>query len=191
MLWDDPRVVVSAVFFGASMGALAAATADTWATEIGVLSRTSPRLITTWRKVKAGTSGGVTKLGSAAALLGAGLLWFTTGAIVAITDIDPIGTPDTYSQINYWVLLVVALAGGIGGMLVDSLLGATVQAQYACPTCNKPTESRVHRCGSRTMLVRGVHWINNDVVNIVGTLVGALVGLGIAVVLPIVALGFI
>jgi uncharacterized membrane protein len=69
-------------------------------------------------------------------------------------------------------------------MFADSLLGATVQAQYYCPTCNKPTESRAHRCGATTILVRGVPWINNDVVNIAGTLVGALVGAAIAALMP-------
>ena len=62
-------------------------------------------------------------------------------------------------------------------MLADSLLGATLQASYFCPQCNKPTESRVHRCGTPTTLVRGQSWITNDVVNLAGTLVGALVSL--------------
>ena len=64
-------------------------------------------------------------------------------------------------------------------MLADSLLGATRQASYFCPQCNKPTESRIHRCGTPTTHVRGVRWITNDVVNLAGTLVGALAGLAV------------
>jgi uncharacterized protein (TIGR00297 family) len=56
--------------WGAFVGTMAAVTGDTWATELGVLSKRKPRLITTWRLVEAGTSGGVSLLGSAAVLVG-------------------------------------------------------------------------------------------------------------------------
>lgn len=171
------------LFFAAFVGAIAAATADTWATEIGVLSRNGPRLITTWRRVQAGTSGAVTAHGSSAAALGAGVIGLAA-AILCLADYESLLMTFSFVSIAAGPLLLGAVAGGMTGMLADSVLGATVQAQYHCPTCNKPTESRVHRCGTSTTLVRGVQWINNDMVNLAGTLVGALVGAGIAVIMP-------
>ena len=60
----------------------------------------------------------------------------------------------------------VTLAGFLGG-LFDSFLGATVQAIYHCPTCNKETEHYpMHTCGTATSLKRGWDWLNNDLVNL-------------------------
>jgi uncharacterized protein (TIGR00297 family) len=91
-------------------GALAAATADTWATEIGSFSPHAPRLITTWQPVTKGADGGVTLLGTAGGISGAlflagsaALLFAPAGAVV-------------------WA--------GVAGMFVDSALGATVQGKF-------------------------------------------------------------
>jgi uncharacterized membrane protein len=52
------------------------------------------------------------------------------------------------------------------GSLFDSFLGATVQAIYFCPTCDKETERHpVHTCGTPTAMIRGWEWLNNDWVN--------------------------
>jgi uncharacterized protein (TIGR00297 family) len=144
----------------AFLGALAAAAADTWGTELGLLARQPPRLITTLRTVSAGTSGGITPEGLTASLAGA--------LVVAAT----------------WTIsggrrrgLRSAAAAGLAGSLVDSLLGATVQAAYACPTCGLQTEEPVHRrCGSHTHLEHGYAWMTNDAVNALATLTGAIVG---------------
>jgi uncharacterized protein (TIGR00297 family) len=145
---------------GGFVGALAAAAADTWATELGLLARRQPRLITTLKPVEAGTSGGVTPEGMAASVGGAlavGLTWSILGG-------GRRGLP-------------VALVSGLVGSLLDSLLGATVQALYRCPGCGVLTESEVHqRCGQPTDLVRGYRWITNDAVNALSTLVGAAIG---------------
>jgi uncharacterized membrane protein len=75
------------------------------------------------------------------------------------------------------ILVTITLAGLIGS-LADSLLGATIQAIYRCPSCNKETERYpVHTCGSQTQLVRGYSWLDNDWVNTACALVGGVLGL--------------
>jgi len=52
------------------------------------------------------------------------------------------------------------------GALFDSLLGATVQAIYYCPACQKETERNpMHSCGTQTTQIRGWKWLDNDLVN--------------------------
>lgn len=145
-------------------GSLAAANADTWSTEIGRRSATVPRLLTTGRRVPAGTSGAVSRLGTLGAL-GGGSLIATLAAVGAgmsaiAIDVAPAVTASA-----------VALAG-VGGACIDSLLGATVQHQRWCPTCNQQTERRIHHCGTSALHRRGWTWISNDVVNLACTLSG-------------------
>lgn len=116
-------------------GALAAATADTWASEIGRRSSRPPRLITNGRPVPAGTDGGITVLGTMGGLAGAGF-------IAALTLVAP---PR--------VMTAVAIAGVVG-MLLDSVLGATVQGVSK--------------------------WLDNDAVNLAATLGGASVALALS-----------
>jgi uncharacterized protein (TIGR00297 family) len=142
-------------------GALAAVNADTWATELGVLSRQSPRMVTTGARVEPGTSGAVSALGMAAALGGALLISLPAAAAA--------GAP--------WLALAAAVSG-VAGSLFDSLLGATVQALYTCPACAKETERHpMHTCGTPTTYRRGWSWLNNDGVNFGASLMGALVSL--------------
>jgi uncharacterized protein (TIGR00297 family) len=145
---------------GGFVGALAAAGADTWATELGLLAKSPPRLITTWQPVAAGTSGGITPEGLAASIGGAlsvGLAW-------CWLDDERRGLP-------------TALVAGVLGSLVDSWLGATLQALYRCGRCNVLTEDAIHpRCGQPAVLLRGQRWATNDVINALATLVGAIAG---------------
>ncbi len=149
------------IFFYMFLGSLAAATADTWGTEIGIFAKYQPRHILTFSKVPMGTSGGVTLLGTSGFFMGAGIL--------TLSGIIPIETETTLIK-----LFILIAFGGILGALTDSILGATVQAQYRCPHCGKITEKLRH-CGDHvTALVSGYRWIDNDVVNFICTLSGAL-----------------
>jgi uncharacterized protein (TIGR00297 family) len=142
-------------------GAMAAVNADTWATELGVLSVTPPRLIINGKVVPGGTSGGVTILGYMAALGGAFLIGLGAVAFSLGVGSSPL------------VLGVITLAG-IAGASFDSLLGATLQSIYHCPACDRETERNpTHGCGMQTTQVRGWSWLNNDVVNFACSLAGA------------------
>jgi Raf kinase inhibitor-like YbhB/YbcL family protein/uncharacterized protein (TIGR00297 family) len=153
--------------WAACAGALAAASADTWATEIGVLGKSRPRMITTGKPVDPGTSGGVSLVGFAAALAGSALL-----AVVAVI-LKPASIPDTLT--NNLVLLIAVTLAGLDGSIIDSILGAGAQAIFYCDTCRKETEKYpVHGCGSPTRQIRGKAWMNNDRVNMFCTFGGGL-----------------
>jgi uncharacterized protein (TIGR00297 family) len=142
------------------VGALATANADTWATELGVLSPHAPRLITTGQKTTPGTSGGVTLLGTGAAAVGSLSLSFFFW-VIQRRDGTNLALP------------FITFISGLAGSLFDSFLGATVQAMYYCPVCDKETERRVHSCSTKTLPLRGLPWMNNDVVNLLATSFGA------------------
>lgn len=146
--------------FPAFLGAMAAATADTWSTEIGSLSVKPPRSILTGKVVEPGSSGGVTILGLLASIAG-GLVIGLIGGIAGANALQ---------------LVLVGIVAGFAGSVVDSLLGATVQRTYRCPECGVLTERRVHGCGTETVPVRGWTLIDNDSVNALTTLFGALCG---------------
>lgn len=158
-LWPENRL-----WWLAFAGAMAAANADTWATELGVLSKAAPRLITTGRVVPRGASGGVTLFGYLAALSGAGLIAVLAACLIAGDGAAPGG------QV---IVFCVTLAGLVGST-VDSILGAAVQAGYYCPACQLETEQYPqHTCGEETTWLRGWRWLDNDRVNLLATLAGA------------------
>lgn len=144
--------------FAAYAASLAAATADTWSTEIGLMFGKKPRSIASGKLVAPGTSGGV----SAAGLLGA-----AAGAIF-IAWISLLSSGHGLNSTALWVIVFA----GIGGSLFDSLLGATLQARYQCQGCTKETERTLH-CEQPTRLISGWKWLSNDVVNLLCTAFGA------------------
>jgi uncharacterized protein (TIGR00297 family) len=159
-------------------GAYAAATADTWATEIGTLARHAPRSILTLRPIPTGLSGGITLPGTLAEIAGA--LWIGTVALVCFTPGSGLHGVWLISLAgSRFPLLAVTLAGVVGST-VDSAFGATVQELRRCDVCGRNCETDPHACGAPTRLVRGLPGASNDLVNLLATVAGAAVAFALA-----------
>lgn len=137
---------------------LATAAADTWATEFGMRYSHAAWLITTGRRVSPGESGGVSVPGTLGGAFGALLI------ATLCAPITGFGAPT-------WIVLGL----GVGGMFLDSLLGATLQARFQCVRCGVVGEQRTC-CDAPARLLRGVRWIDNNGVNLLSTL--AMAGAG-------------
>jgi len=146
--------------------ALASATADTWATEIGIFSRSKPRSILSLRPVAPGSSGGVTALGFAAAMVGAALVGFS--GLLASGLWNPRSFP--------WSVLIIITAVAVAAQTVDSVLGDRLQAKYLCSGCQKRLEAMCRHHRDACSHVSGVTWLDNNVVNMLAVVAGTAIG---------------
>lgn len=153
------------IFILAYSTAFAAAASDTWASEIGVLSKGKPVSIIGFKHIERGMSGGISLLGIIASILGSGFISviFLFGFFLNYGfSFEPI------------IMFILCAFGGFAGSIIDSLLGATLQVKYKCPVCNKITEKTVHH-GSSTLKVSGMSFIDNDIVNFISPLSACLI----------------
>lgn len=139
---------------------IASSNSDTWASEIGTLSRKSPISVRTFKFVARGTSGAVSLLGTTAALGGALLI-----AIISFF----------LFQWSINVMLLIFVFGFLGNV-IDTFLGAYVQALYKCQKCKSETEKITH-CGQRTRLIRGNAFLNNDIINFLSSFLATIIGI--------------
>jgi uncharacterized protein (TIGR00297 family) len=139
---------------------IASANADTWASELGVLSKKQPLSIKSFKRVPRGTSGAISSFGTAASAAGSLLIAITGGYL--------------FAEGSVWILLVFFF--GVAGALLDTLLGAYIQAGFKCVRCNLHTEKLTH-CSMPTKLVSGFPRVNNDVVNFISCFAAAIMGM--------------
>lgn len=167
LLHEPP--LLQAIFVGIK----ATATADTWATELGVLSTEQPRLITTLKTVEPGTSGAITMTGTGASAAGGLLIGCAMLGFTALAEINhPNKSPITA---HLW-MVPAGLLGGLAGSLSDSLMSATVQVKYLDVNGNE-TEQPFNKDGSPNTYQQGVRWFTNDLVNLSSTLTGGAVSI--------------
>jgi uncharacterized membrane protein len=188
------------ITFAAFLGACATHCADTLATEIGLLNPTPPRLITKpWETVPAGTSGGVSLMGEIATILGSILIGGMAAFLAAPFWYALIGAPPLFELVNFApvTMVLVALFGGLVGCTIDSLFGATIQGHWRCQVCSKKTEKKVHcgesadylrHCGESADYLRGNRFFDNNMVNLVSGLIGAIAA--ILLYLTLLGIGF-
>jgi uncharacterized protein (TIGR00297 family) len=140
------------------LSCIAAVCADTWATEIGTISKTKTIDIISFKKVKQGVSGGVSLPGILGSLAGA--------IVIAATSLP-------WIESNHLMNLIIIMSAGFIGSVSDSILGTSVQAKYICIICSSVTEKKIH-CSNETVLKKGIRWMNNDAVNFGASISGGL-----------------
>ena len=143
-------------FLYASCVAVTAGFSDSAASDIGILSKGKVVSILTFKKVPRGISGGISLAGTISALL----------ASVAVA-VCVFASPEIEAN-GIWIIAL----GGFIGTLVDSVLGASIQRCYKCNICEELTE-RLNHCGAPTTLVKGLCFIDNNVVNLLSQFIAA------------------
>lgn len=171
---------IQPLFFAAILGSLCAASADTFASELGVLSKSLPVSIWGLKPIQRGLSGGVTVLGYFAAALGAVVPALTAWAVLIFSE-KPLVQGIT--QPAFLKFILFSLICGILGSTVDSLMGATLQWKTQCLGCRKITERKKHCLGFEAIRIQGKSWMSNDAVNAVGSLIGAIAGAALSGIL--------
>lgn len=158
VLAPGEAAALRAACYAGFLGALSAAAADTWATEVGTRYGGAPRSLWHRRRVAPGTSGAVTLVGTGAGAVGA----VAVAAAPLLTDPTGLAVPS----------VAHGAGAGLVGMGLDSLAGATIQAQYRAAGSDAYTE---HPSAPGAHPVQGWAAVDNDVVNFLGTLGGAAV----------------
>ena len=141
--------------------AIASCNADSWASEIGIMSKSTPFSIINFKSVQRGMSGGVTFLGLFASACGA---LFIAGIYFIVM----------FVSIPFLELIrncTIIAAFGFAGATIDSALGAVVQPAYVDST-GMLTEKRVNG-NAQNKKVKGFGFFSNDMVNFVSSLVAA------------------
>lgn len=136
---------------------VAVACADTWATEFGTRFGKNTISIISFKRIQAGISGGISFAGTVAAFAGS----YSVALI------------SSYFIYDARIIFVVVMFGFFGS-IIDSILGATIQAKYECMNCNLVVEKKMH-CDSNGKLLSGFHSVNNDSVNFLSGFISAII----------------
>lgn len=114
-------------------------------------------------------------LGSSAAALGGIVIGTGAFAFASISGLE---------QTSWFGWTLVGLIGGLAGAFADSYLGATVQKMYRCTVCGREVEVHEH-CGQPTIQARGWTWMSNDLVNVLSSVIGACIAIGLGSLLAL------
>lgn len=164
---DSKQSKIITALVGGLIGHYSCCNGDTWSSELGVLSDEQPRLITTFRPVRRGTNGGITKAGLVAAA--------AAGSVIGLAFILPgfftkSCTNDAFLK-QLFVIPLSAIAG-LAGSLIDSILGATLQFSGFCSVRNKV----VSKPGPTVKRISGLSILDNNGVNLVSVFLTSEIG---------------
>lgn len=148
------------VYLIGTIVAIATATADTWASEIGKLSSGKAFSILNFKLMTKGLSGAITILGTTASFLGAGFIALVFGVYYYIVI--------NQDLVQAFVYFFIIAGFGFIGSLIDSYIGAAFQAKYKDPATGKIYE-RIKLPTKSFILVSGFSLITNDIVNLLAT----------------------
>jgi uncharacterized protein (TIGR00297 family) len=164
LLPDGAAAWAPALYWG-MVGAFGAAAADTWATEVGTLVGGRTWRLPSFRVVAPGSSGGVSVVGSLAAVAGATTVfaaaWMTAG------------TSPVSAGADFRLAAALTIGGAVVASVLDSVLGGTLQARYRLP--GGDLTERALDGGRPLDLAAGLRGFDNDRVNLACTLVGAII----------------
>ncbi|KAM9824790.1 transmembrane protein 19 [Neosynchiropus ocellatus] len=153
------------------LGALACSTGDTWASEVGpVLSKSKPRLITTWEEVPAGTNGGVTAVGLFASFFGG----LTVGVAYFMSQLLMVS--NLHLADPQWPVVVYGGVAGLLGSMLDSFLGAHMQYSGFDSSIGKVVSYQ----SATTQRICGKPILDNNAVNLFSSILVALILPGLA-----------
>ncbi|MGJ7912131.1 DUF92 domain-containing protein [Neobacillus sp. LXY-1] len=142
------------------LASISSSNSDTWASEIGSLSKRDPIFIRTFKPVDKGTSGAISNLGTIAAIAGALFIAFLGLRLFSLSI--------------YTALIIFSF--GFFGNVIDTLIGAFYQKVYICHTCGIQTEKKSH-CGKATEMFKGFWFVDNDMVNFLSGFLAAIIAM--------------
>ncbi len=149
--------VPKSIFIAAFVAVMAEALADTVSSGFGIFADETIDLFR-MKKCERGVSGGVSGIGTFAALVASFLL---PAVAFALGFIEPI-----------YILICGAVA--FGGCFVDTFIGSLFQEKYICPICKTVTDEKTH-CKAETEKHSGFAVIDNNVTNFISNVVTAVV----------------
>lgn len=163
---DFERFYFASILGTAIMASFACVNGDTWASELGILSKAEPVLITNFKKVPRGTNGGVSSWGLFVSFAGGlfiGIFYYIATLIFVDREVLDM------CSIQYPIILLGGIAGLLGSLL-DSFLGATCQFSGQTPEgfITEDIDEKVVKISGRKIL-------NNHSVNFVSCLMTAVI----------------
>ncbi|KAK7330185.1 hypothetical protein VNO77_24372 [Canavalia gladiata] len=162
---EDSALITSLI--GAVVGHYSCCNGDTWSSELGILSDKPPRLITTFKTVKKGTNGGVTKTGILAAAAAGSVI----GLSFVLFGFSTTRCESNIVALKQLLVIPIATLAGLCGSIIDSLLGATLQFTGFCSVRRKI----VGKPGPTVKRISGTSFLDNNAVNFVSIMLTSII----------------